>query len=628
MDMGEHPVRGARVALFKGTPFSKYGDTLYDLVLRVVPPHTPLQRVVTDEEGAFQFSHPGLGGYTVLTEAEGFARDVVERIELTENDPGGHLRVCLEAGTELAGRIVDPDGRAIAGGVVLIRSEATPADPEVEVCTVSDAAGRFRYPSLPAGREWGILARAEHWTGSAITGAKLPQKNLDLILERGLEYRFKVMKAGLLEPLRARVLVREGEVPLEAGETDAGGIFRFRGRPSSRVTIHIQPERYLPILVESLLPAEGGDLDTVYLGVGSPLPGVVVDVVSAMGLPGSWVSLDRRDHAGILPVQWVEVGPHGRFEFPGYDGRGGMITAILDGYVSSTASDGVNVQGWPVSDVRVPLARGGAIEGWISGPTGAGAGEVSVRLILPGGIAEGSVATRKDGSFTLKGVPFHQPMRVLATKEGLGYAVSGTQRLTHLAATGHVTLQLTGQTSLRGHVLDGLGGGLCGARILVETAEKEALIVAREWTDSRGFFKIDGLVPGPVRIVASLAGRMSASIRTQAVGDVFPEIQLTLQEARTITGTAYIPGNRVAPGVVVHARPLEAGAPAGWGFTDVDGRFQIAGIGAGWHMLKAVAPGGATASQRVLAGTEQVALILASSRAPRSPSSGDQNGRR
>ncbi len=603
-------VEGARVALYREAIPESPGNTLYDLVLRVTPPPEPFQTAVTDKRGEFEMPPPGPGTYEVVTEAKGYARDVLPGTELTEEAPGGHLDIVLEAGTELAGRVVDPDGRVVTGAVVMIRTEATATDPVMEVTTVTDGWGRYRFPSLPPGREWGILVRAEARVRTALTGVKLPQKSLDLILARGQDYRFKVLKAGLLEPLPARVLVRDGEVPLGAGETDAGGWFRFRAVPSTRITIHVQPETHVPPLVEQELPSEGGEIPALYLDVGRLLHGVVVDAATARGLAGSRVRLERWGHTGILPAQWLETDSHGRFVLPGYDGAGAWASAYRDGFVPGSESDVVAVRGWPAADVQVLLARGGTITGRVRGPRGHAVAEAVVQLILPEGMAEGSTTTRKDGTFTLKGVPFHQAMRVVASGQEPGYAVSDTLRLTDLAAVQRVDLHLSGRTGLRGTVVDELGLGLPGVRVVVETVEEAPLIVARTATDARGGFAVGGLRTSSVRVIAGLAGRVSASTRTVTSGGVFPEVRLKLLKTPGVTGTVYYPGYRPASGVVVHARPEEKGAPTGWGYSDLDGRFEIAGMGPGVHVLEAVASGGEKASMRIRAPAGHVSLVL------------------
>ena len=85
-------VEGARVALFRDAVTEFPGNTLYDLMLRVTPPPEPLHTAVTDERGEFEMPPPGPGTFEFVTEAEGYARDVLPGTDFGPNGEG-HLRL-------------------------------------------------------------------------------------------------------------------------------------------------------------------------------------------------------------------------------------------------------------------------------------------------------------------------------------------------------------------------------------------------------------------------------------------------------------------------------------------------------------------------------------------------------
>lgn len=408
--------------------------------------------------------------------------------------------------------------------------------------------------------------------------------------------------------------------------TDDAGVFHFRGTPGRRVTVHVQPDpaTHASGLFQRELPATADHIEDLHLDVGRSLTGVVVDTTTQRGLAGAEVRIDPSDHAGILPSLWLEADEHGTFVLPGYAGRGVEFSAFLDGYVAGGDADVNRVRGWPSLDVRVPLAPAGTIVGRVRGPQGTGIAEVTVRVVLADGVAEGSVATGPDGGFTMKGVPVRRPLRVVAWRDDLGYAVSRALELGPGLDPGRVDLQLGGLHPLNGHVVDALGGGLRGARIVVETVEKQPLIVAEATTGVGGRFDIPGLTAGHLRVTASLAGHLAASTEARSQGGAFPPVELTLRGAVSLGGTVLRSDRQPAPEVVVRARPVGGGRATGWGFTDVDGCFSLAGIGPGRHVLEARAGDGRRASATVDAGIGHVTLFL--SRSP--PAGGRESGER
>jgi hypothetical protein len=611
VDLAGRAVKGARAALFAGDGSPPGEGTLYDLLRRVVPPPVPALEAASGDDGSFRMPAPGPGRYRLVTEARGFARDVLDGIELSAEMPGGSLEIVLAPGTELRGRIVTPEGTAVPGAVVLVRTEATAADPEAEETAVTDSFGRYDFPSLPAGREWSMLVRAEGHAGGALTGVRLPQTHLDLMVRRGQSYRVRVLSAGLLEPLSARVLVRQGEVPLAAGETDEGGEVAFRAHPGRRVTIHVAPEDYAAASFERALPAMGGALDDLLLEVGSELTGVVVEEGTGRGLPGAAVRADRREHAGILPPRWLESGEHGLFVYRGYDGRGLLLAAFAAGYVAGGVTDEVVVEGWPAAEVPIPLAHAGSIRGHVHGPGGRAVEDATVRVVLASGAAEGEARTRRDGGFELVGAPVRRPLRVVAWHPQYGYAVTETLRLDPAAPLAPVHLQLTGANPLRGHVVDELGGGVVGVRVLVTTVESEPLLVADAVTGAAGRFAVDGLASGRIRVVARGAGYLEAETELVSAGGAFPQAELRLRRLVPIDGTVFHADRRPAAAVQVRAWPQGGDRPVGWGFTDVDGRFTVAGIGAGHYRLVAEARDGSTATAAIAPGQTHITLVLA-----------------
>lgn len=606
-DLVERPVAGAEVAVYEAED-EPPADTLFDLWFRVEAWRDPLVRVTTDDEGAFVLPTLPPGAYDVVTRAEGFARDTVP-IELTDELPGGAMSIRLEAGTALSGRVVSPEGRAIPNASVYLRADATGEFDAFEAWRRSDEQGRFAFHSLPDGRDWTVRARAAELVARTVRGVTLPQPAFDLILEPGEIYELRVIEAGMLEPLAARVLVRVGTDAVGAGETDGEGLFRFRAPLDETVTVHVAAADYPPRRDESRRLGSPAERLEYALAAARTVTGVVVDRSTRQGIAGADVRVDHAEHAGILPARWHETDDHGVFHVKGYDGRGLHLSAYRDGLVPGRAEETVVIDGWPTSDMTVELSTGGVVTGRVSGPRGLGLADVDLRVVTAGGVAEGDIGTRPDGSFELRSLPLNQAFRVVAWREDLGYGVSESITLANRFESPRLEIRLAGLAPLRGFVRDELGAGIPGSRVTIETIETEPLIIGITTTDRQGAFNLPGLSVPRLRVVARVAGRHAAGHFVYAEAGAFPEVTLTLPEAKSIAGTVFDASGAPAPDVELVATG-GPGQPSGRGRTNVDGRFVIPGLGAGVQHVVARSAAGHRAEGDVNAGTEYATLRL------------------
>lgn len=148
----------------------------------------------TDSDGRFAFAAPPGELFLVVT-APGW-RPHRERVELERGAPQRPLEVALERGRTFTGRVVDPDGRPLAGARVEVTvdraglpSPAPPgsADPTrggTQWTARTNAEGRFQAEGLPAEGSVDVLAYEEGFAPALRTDVP-PESEPALVLRPG-----------------------------------------------------------------------------------------------------------------------------------------------------------------------------------------------------------------------------------------------------------------------------------------------------------------------------------------------------------------------------------------------------------------------------------------------------------
>src|SRR5690606_18492259 len=123
-------------------------------------PHEPLRAVVTHTDATGRFHCAGLppGWHRLTASLPGYATLALGELHLeAEGAAQRELLLRLERGFELHGRVVEADGRPVAGAQVQLRKDEVDQLGETGVSswrhfgqTRSDADGRFLFADLPA----------------------------------------------------------------------------------------------------------------------------------------------------------------------------------------------------------------------------------------------------------------------------------------------------------------------------------------------------------------------------------------------------------------------------------------------------------------------------------------------
>jgi protocatechuate 3,4-dioxygenase beta subunit len=291
-----------------------------------------IRRQTSDEGGAFRFVAVSEGSYTVSPEL-GSAGTWRRRI-VTVTDALVSLPEFVPGAWRMCGRIIDHEGDAITGAVVVAR----PLDGELRASgvrgrAVSDADGRFCASNLYAGAyEVAVDAGERGRLRLDRMALEAHRDDLSLVLGGGGELLGHVAYPGgapATGVMVQAVLPAEGEVFSSRCLTDASGRFRLpRLRPGAYRLFARGDEGLSPWASVEVLPsARPADYELKLTGAGATLEGVVM----REGRPAEKATVLLEHRWGLdLPVMKT-TDAEGRYAFTGLPGGFYVLRAVADG---------------------------------------------------------------------------------------------------------------------------------------------------------------------------------------------------------------------------------------------------------------------------------------------------------
>lgn len=580
------PVAGARLELQPvpaGDPGLAWSAALLDP--RAAPETT------SDAEGGFAWEHLRPGTWDLVVRAPGFAAETVPAIELEEGRARDLGLLRLTSGTDLSGRVEDPDGAPVAAAEIHLDDAASRwfsvpmGEPAPD--TVSDADGRFSIPDRRAGEQVDLEVRRPGFVPRSLPGVVVTGDPLTVQLEPAARLAGVVVGEDGAAVPRALVTAHAeagsagpgGRVwadhALAHATTDADGRFELDELPSGRLRVVVRADGFLPEERAGLEAGAAGTEETLTIRLRR---GAVVEgrVLAADGSPvaGAAVGIDseglerwrpaRTDGDGRYRLEGVEPG-HRILGATADDGR--STRRELEVVEGTNALDLVFEPGWPVAGVVVDEA-------------GAPVGDALLTLAAES-TAWGGLEARADdrGAFRFDDVP-----------EGT-YWLRGRH-------PGHATTRLEDAVEVAGPVA-GLELRLAsGARIVgnlrgLDGAElRQAGVMAHDgrtgMSEGRvgpdGGFVVTGLAPGEWTLLGSApGGRRASEIVSIAPGEREVRVDLSFVDGLALEGTVLLAGEPLV-GAQVVLRNQEI-ADSAWSRTDHLGTFRVEGLEPGRWVL-------------------------------------------
>ncbi|HEX5715403.1 MAG TPA: carboxypeptidase-like regulatory domain-containing protein [Thermoanaerobaculia bacterium] len=248
--------------------------------------------VRTDAEGRFQVTAPGSRRFDLEVLAPGYLlkRVLVTRTQLASRKIG---TLALARAGRLRGKVVDPQGRPLAGAAVVAVAQGalgqrafSPTDPVTDRAA-TDSQGRFELRRLRPAQ--GYEVRAFRTGSFPVAERATAGRDLVLVLAPARSARGKVQDPAGKPIAGAEAVVRPALRPGSSDngaddgtgtQSDAQGIFSLPELPAAEVELTVRRKGYAPAVLPALrIPAGTGpaDLGVVTLHPGAILTGRVVD---------------------------------------------------------------------------------------------------------------------------------------------------------------------------------------------------------------------------------------------------------------------------------------------------------------------------------------------------------------
>lgn len=403
---------------------------------------------------------------TVVVEAPGRAR-FYRRVIADEDGP---LRVALPEGARLRGQIVDERGDPIADARVQVLREDVAQPPWT---AQADADGRFEIDTLSAG---GHRVQVDAGGHATAVRAGVEPGEVRLVLERAGTVAGRVLDPDGLGTAGASVQIAgSGLWPARIVTTDARGHFVMSAVPPGVYEVRARREGLVaePRRGISIEPASRVFL-TFSLQEGARLVGRVTNADTGEGIDGASVTA-AAEALDVAPRAAVTA-EDGRFTLPGLRDVPHRVTVTAPGYVPASA-----VEWSPGAPLEIALVPGGTLLGVVLDED---------RQPIAGAHLE--VLGDSDG----------QPVE-LNERVGFASAVFASQ-LSPMAL--EVTSGPVPPIPIDG-VSPSPGFESPSAPLApLPAVGAEAVAAAGYVTDEQGRFRIDGVPPGRVQIVARQSG--------------------------------------------------------------------------------------------------------------------------
>lgn len=583
VDPEGRPVSGAEVSV------SEAGSSMRAVLRQHVDPPPP---ILTGPDGFFRIEdrRPGetlnLGAYRA-----GYAAAGVPGVQVPSDKP---VRIVLQPTSAVEGRVVDPDGRPIAGATVFafasdpMRMGRFRFDgPSGPGPATSDEDGLFRVEGVEPGTIE-VRAAAAGYQAAQIKNLEARPgqdlKGVEVVLSPGAVVEGRVLSPSGRPVAGARVAVAElesrgGQFNPSGAISDGEGRYRMDGIAPGPRAVEAEHPDYRRALRELDVRLGENTLDLTLEG-GSEVRGRVVDEGGAP-VANARVSLRQGWRSWELPSD--TSGPDGSFNLSSVPEGTYTITAQKEGFANDQEGQELVVAGASVAGVEIKLSRGGAIAGQLLGLEFTELSRVQIRVHRD--MRSGTVSP--DGSYRIDNVA-PGTWRVVASLPDGSRQAEGEATLE--AGVPEVRLDLTFN---EGHTLTGRvvrsGEPVVGGGVSLASPQTASRFVS---TDHEGRFRFADLPSGEYRLMV-LVGRGESQHMEELEIDGDRDVLVELRSV-AVSGRVIDAGDRrpIANAEVTLVVPDGAGQafPVSTS-TDSRGVFQLRGVSEGAWRVRAVATG-------------------------------------
>jgi protocatechuate 3,4-dioxygenase beta subunit len=465
---------------------------------------------ITGADGYFRIEDRR-AGETINLDASraGYARSAAPGVRVPSEEP---VRIVLQPASAVEGRVVDGDGKPVAGARVVVIPTDRRGGFQVKDGT-SDDSGAFRVEDVPPGAAEArtiALGFQPSYLSNLEVRAGQDLKGVEIVLAAGAVVEGRVLSPSGRPVAGADVRVFEAEegggrrffsMPIMA-QSDGEGRYRLEGVAPGTRTLQAEHKSYRRA-VRDLEVRPGENTLDLSLEGGAEVRGRVVDE-SGTPVPGARVSLHEGWRSWDLPSG--VSGADGGFTLEGVADGTYRLLGEKEGFASDEEGQEVVVAGSSVGGMEVKLSRGGAVTGQLLGLDFTDLAQVRIR-------SEGSGTVRADGSYRVENLaPGKQ--RIVASLPGGTRQAEGEVELEPGVSEVRLDLDFGQGVTLTGRVLRN-GEPLAGEMVSVSGAG------AGRWgeTDHEGRFRFEALAEGSYELAVMSRGGARHQENLELAGD-------------------------------------------------------------------------------------------------------------
>ena len=467
--------------------------------------------VRTGRDGRFELPLFSDGGFERKVRVQAlhprFATAVSEAIDADVKP----MTLVLRDGIELAGTVVDADGKPVAGAGVVALEEpfgtgVLPLDNIlaagfVEPFAETDAEGRFSLRLNDKPHDLGVFK--ESFAGARVAIARPDGKPVRIVLQRGAEVRGKVVQKGAAEAPQGFVTATADDGTAVMARTEEGGSFVIKGLRAGEYILSFADMGGRSAETRLTAPATNVQLELTPL---AQVQGRVVDDATGQPLDVAYsVSVNAEDFSSFNQADFGAGEP---FTVPASAG-GVTVTVRAPGYTSQSLEAHPTVE--TPAQLTVRLTRGRSVSGRVVDDKGLAVAGAAVSVSSAIDFNE-SVETQADGSFVVEGAPREEFELNVVGEQHVGVEVNVP------AGTGDPRLEvvLRRGATMSGRVVTSAGMPVEKATV-VASPTGEAGDTRQAVTDEAGRFTLQGLGNVPHSLAASDAdGRKSEPLIAEA----------------------------------------------------------------------------------------------------------------
>lgn len=504
----DQDIQGVEVVLQKGATVSGMVTDEQDnpvagaTVIAILAPHGGSEKAASTRrteksgpDGTFTFSDVPAREISLVAAKPPLVRSAEELVTLRPGETKGGVRLVLRSAKELSGRVVDGDGKPVAGAQVVADSKVGRENNYGFATTGSD--GRFSIRNL-SDAPVDVAAKREGYLTARQAGVKPGTTDLELVLRQAAEVLFigTVVEAGTFKPVEDFTVRTVGKGKVERKDL-APNQFSLEGlRQGDRYRVVVEASGYQPAdsgwrlissedstVEETFEIGTGGAIigRTVTEGTREPVAGLSVELLRPTDAAEGWLN------DGVAPTV---TGPDGRFRLE--DVAAGEVTVLIQrDEPKLKLSRTISVGHSRVSDLGdIEIGEGAGVRGIVVRQIGeepvAGA---TVVLAEKHTRREERTVTDQEGRFSFTGIRTAEYFLKLPEYRQSLYITLVEDRVRE------VTIRV-GESALRGTILR--AGQPVRAEVTLTQPGLDVEKTVR--SDEEGVFEVTGLTPGFWRV--------------------------------------------------------------------------------------------------------------------------------